>query len=236
MSMATAKNTTTTTTTITITKLLGFSSGSSAPLRQLSNLADAPFTLTWPADLYGVPDHMRGTTARYDTAEHAYQALLSLDAATAREFEAGGRVSMAVFRAFPACKSMRTRDVLTDFYERKEGYWGAQKGCRGIAPKMVANLPRDVAAKALGLRLAPRHAPIDTYEQQRALWRPIHAAKFAQNARLATVLRATAPARLVEAGRFRQSGQYWSAFIDGPHLIGHNVMGRILTDLRDALP
>ncbi len=223
--------------------VVAFCSGARAPLRHLSNLADAPFTLTWPALLEGVPEHMSGTTARYDTAEHAYQALLSLDAATAREFETGGLVSMAVFRAFPVCKSKKQRQQLTvDLYERKERHWGAQKGCRGIAPKMVANLPRDVALSALGLRLAVRHAPVADFAAQLALWRPILEAKFAQNAAIASTWRATAPALLVEAGRFRQSGQYWSAFIDRsasaagapPLLIGHNVMGRILTCLRST--
>jgi hypothetical protein len=40
-------------------------------------------------------------------------------------------------------------------------------------------------------------------------------------------------ASAIGAGRLHQRGQCWSAFIDGPHLIGHKAMGRILTAPRD---
>ena len=228
-------------------ELTPFSSGSSAPRRWLSNLADAPLTLTWPAggDVDAVPVHMRGATATYDSAEHAYQALHSLDAQTAREFESGGRVSMDVFRAFPvvkgSSKAANPQFKVVDMHDKKEAHWGRQKGCRGIAAKMVANLPPAVAAAALGLNMMGRALAVrDTFAAQYALWRPIHVAKFTQNPRIDAVLRATAPTLLVEQGRFRQSAQYWSAFIDktasspgAPRLIGRNMMGLLLTAVRD---
>ena len=75
----------------------------------------------------------------------------------------------------------------------------------------------------MGRALAVR----DTFAAQYALWRPIHVAKFTQNPRIDAVLRATAPTLLVEQGRFRQSSQYWSAFIDktavsAPHRPQHD--------------
>jgi hypothetical protein len=63
-------------------------------------------------------------------------------------------------------------------------HWGVQKGCCCIVTKTVAHLPLDLAKTALGglgLRLASHHAPIDAYEQQLALWHPIHDARFAQS-------------------------------------------------------
>jgi predicted NAD-dependent protein-ADP-ribosyltransferase YbiA (DUF1768 family) len=231
-------------------ELTPFSSGSSAPRRWLSNLADAPLTLTWPmggggGEVDAVPVHMRGATATYDSAEHAYQALHSLDAQTAREFESGGRVSMDVFRAFPvvkgSSKAANPQFKVVDMHDKKEAHWGRQKGCRGIAAKMVANLPPAVAAAALGLNMMGRALAVrDTFAAQYALWRPIHVAKFTQNPHIDAVLRATAPTLLVEQGRFRQSAQYWSAFIDktasspgAPRLIGRNMMGLLLTAVRD---
>jgi predicted NAD-dependent protein-ADP-ribosyltransferase YbiA (DUF1768 family) len=228
-----------------------FSAGSSAPLRWLSNLADAPLTLTWPEDVESIPAHLRGATCDYDSSEHAYQALRSLDAATARAFETGGSVSMEVFRAFPVCKGKGNRYTVEDLYLKKEAHWG-KRGCRGIAAKMVVGLSAEVAQAALGLRLMGRqHSERrETLEAEWAVWEPILRAKFSQNTGIRSVLLGTAPGLLVEAGRFKQATQYWSAFVEkkihhdddeggggggrgGFRLIGHNMMGRLLMRVRE---
>lgn len=213
-----------------MTTIVTFHSGSSGPVRWLSNLADAPLTLTWPESV--VPRHMRGRTASYASSEHAYQALRSLNDRTAREFELGGSITMEVFRTWPVGKGVVVKDV----YEQKHAYWGERKACRGIAAKMISNLAPSVAKEVFGLDLSPREGrPDGALEAELLIWRPILLAKFAQHPPMLQALLRTAPAALVEFGRFRNPTQYWSAFVDGPRLIGKNMMGRLVSAVRDEL-
>lgn len=79
-----------------------FSSSSSAKsqLYYLSNFADTPITITWPEGV--IPAFLAGRTCRYDTTEHAWQALTKAgDLNTAKEFETDGKVSMDAFRRWP---------------------------------------------------------------------------------------------------------------------------------------
>ena len=175
---------------------------------------------------------MRGRSASYASSEHAYQALRSLNEKTAREFEIGGLVTMEVFRTWP-----KTKGVVQDIYEQKQTYWGEKKGCRGIAPKMIANLKPKVAKEVFGLDMTPREARAETLEGELIIWGPILTAKFSQHPPILLVLLRTAPTMLVEFGRFRSASQYWSAFVDEANdkLIGKNMMGRILMAVRQEL-
>ena len=70
--------------------------------------AFARFRLTWGWD-DAIPPHMRGMTAEYDSAEHAFQALRSADVATAIAFESGGLVSPALMDRWPKASYLKTR-------------------------------------------------------------------------------------------------------------------------------
>ena len=84
-------------------KYLGFRSNSSweSGLFRMSNLAEAPLEVTWPQDVEGIPSFLWNKTCRYKTSEHAYQALFSKDALSARKFERGGIVNMKMFKQWP---------------------------------------------------------------------------------------------------------------------------------------
>jgi predicted NAD-dependent protein-ADP-ribosyltransferase YbiA (DUF1768 family) len=174
---------------------------------------------------------MHGRTASYASSEHAYQALRSLNLATAREFELGGSITMEVFRTWPVGKG-----VIKDIYEQKQAYWGERR-CRGIAPKMISNLSPGVAKQVFGLDLSAHESREGSLEAELLIWRPILVAKFTQHLPMLSVLKDTAPALLVEAGRFPNPSQYWSAYLEKAEnkLIGKNMMGRILTTVREEL-
>ena len=213
-----------------------FGAGAGPALRPLSNLADAPLVHTWPAEAAPwVPPHLRGRTAAYPSSEHAFQALRSLDLATARAFESGGaldvRADDAVLAAFPRARG-KTRFERVDLRAKVAAYWG-RRGCLGIVAKMAVCLPPAVAAAALGLRLGPQHPDAGAA----ALWVPLLLAKFAGPqgaAHRARLLACPEDALLVEGGRFRDPRQYWSAYVDRAAgcLIGHNRMGALLGRVR----
>lgn len=208
-----------------------FGSGSSAPMRWLSNLSYAPFTLTWP-DTPPFPQHMRGRTATYATSEHAYQALRSLNKRTAREFEIDGSVNMHIFHTWPKSKT-----TIEDIYNKKHAYWIVAKNSPGIAPKMIAKLKPALAKQIFSLDISPNEHRAETLQGELLIWRPILTAKLTQNTPILQVLVQSAPSILVEFGRFRVASQYWSAYVDVPNdkLIGKNMMGRLLMTMREEL-
>ena len=225
-----------------------FSSTSAMPLRFLSNFSDAEFTMTWPSPpsaMPGIPEHMRGRTATYDTSEHAFQALRSLDLESARAFEKGGLFSgYRAFARWPAKIGSKGGlpyvATIEDLREKKERYWG-KRGCSGITPKMAVNLPPSVLKAHWGVSIAPAHHHGRTFADQLLVWRPILMAKFEQNPRHRAALlpRPSSPLLFVERGRFRDPAQYWSAYYQHqsgegmpPIIIGGNMMGRLITETR----
>ena len=129
-----------------------FGSNAAAPLRTLSNLADTPFGIRWSneAALYeAIPPHMRGRCAAYPTVEHAFQALRSLDAHTARAFELAGSLHVrlylpqsreteaaSVLSAFPK-KAKASKFAFVNLHAKMAAYWG-RRACSGIVAKMVS--------------------------------------------------------------------------------------------------
>jgi hypothetical protein len=207
-------------------RVVCFSSASkqASGLYALSNLAHAPFTLTWPDDdsLEDFPPFLRGCTCAYTTSEHAYQATRALDLHTARQFESDGAVALSAFRRWPV-----RRGVVKDLYAAKVRHWGAK--APGIVAKMVTTLQPGLAEQALGLRLKARGAGL-------GCWPHILRAKFEQNEAPRRVLLGTAPATLVEQARFPRASNYWAAFVrpDGT-LVGQNTMGRLVQAERARL-
>jgi hypothetical protein len=214
--------------------------GSGTKLRLLSNFADAPFELTWredaPRDL--IPAHMAGHTGVYPTSEHAYQALRSLNLATARAFEVGGRLaSWDVYRAWPASRT--TTSKTADMRDRKVAHWG-RLGCSGIIPKMAVNLSPRTAKALLGLDLVEPNGRHHTLEQDFAIWLPILMAKYRANPpHRRMLLDGTGgdDTILYEHGRFSAPDQHWTAHLDKPtnRLIGHNRMGNLMRVARALL-
>ena len=231
--------------------LFVFGSGSGQRERLLSNLADTPFSLTW-STAQCIPEHLRGQTLQYLTAEHAYQSLKTADLASAQKM---AQLSMLAFRAWPTSKKQSTEvnqppltlgvydkliygyTLTQDMYEKKMAYWGARRCC-GIVAQMASRLEPSLAARGLNLRMAPGWTYEPDFESQLQIWEQILVAKYEQNEAARRALVSTAGHTLVERARFKRSGSnYWNAFVqrdpDGVRLIGHNMMGRLLQFVRD---
>jgi predicted NAD-dependent protein-ADP-ribosyltransferase YbiA (DUF1768 family) len=205
-------------------------------LHLLSNLSAAPFTLVWPAT-EGVPPHLRGQHCVYDSSEHAYQALKTLDRESARQFETGGIVCMEIFKRWPRGGGGGTADI----YEAKMKHWGL-KG-PGIAAKMVANLDSGVAREAFGLRMMRRELPAAGMSDELKVWGPILRQKFFYNSDARNVLIGTKNDILIEKSRMPPSGRgaYWAGYVsadpsntDGK-VVGQNMMGRLLMHIRSEI-
>ena len=143
--------------------------------------AYARFRLTWGWDA-SIPEHMRGMTAEYDSAEHAFQALRSADVATAIAFESGGLVSPALMDRWPKASYLKTR-ARVDHSQTVRGF--------GEVARRIGKLPSSVADAAFGLRLRPMPP-----RRSAALCVPIWEAKFRQNAAHARALRTSSRKRL----------------------------------------
>ena len=72
-----------------------------------------------------------------------------------------------------------------------------------------------------------------TYESARTIWTPILRAKFASGSELALLLQSTGNKLLLERARFGTSR--WGGKVKDGEVIGHNWMGRLLMERRDAL-
>lgn len=238
-----------------------FGSGVGPVLRQLSNFSDARFTYTWPEDINAVPGHMRGHTATYDTSEHAFQSLRSLNLETARAFETGGLFSgYGAFAKWPMlvreprdpdaplrsssslAAPMFHRVLRHEDRSSKAAYWTARQ-CSGIVPKMAVGLPPGVIKAAWGLDVGPPKPRVGLANHC-PLWVPLLVAKYEQNPpHLHALYSATLEPQqvLVETSRYRKPSSYWTAFVEKPsaehpagRLIGHNIMGRIMGMVRDV--
>ena len=150
--------------------------------------AFARFRLTWGWD-DAIPLHMRGMTAEYDSAEHAFQALRSADVATAIAFESGGLVSPALMDRWPKASYLKTRARVDKSQLARSGF--------GEVARRIGRMPSAVADAAFGLRLRPGFLP----RRFLALWLPIWKAKFRQNAAHARALRLSTRKRLVAVRR-----------------------------------
>lgn len=206
-------------------RIIAFSSASNKQYRCLSNLAQAPFEISWP-DLPCIPAHLRGQTRTYLSSEHAYQSLKTKDRRSADRL---GSLSMRAFAQWP-----KGRGKVVDMYEKKQAYWGS-RGSVGIVALMAAKLDGAVAEQALGITLTRAWTPARDFDTQLQIWEPILKAKFEQNDEARALLASTAPYTLVEAARFRRPSNYWNAYIqkaDGV-LVGENMMGRLLQHVRD---
>lgn len=117
-------------------------------------------------------------------------------------------------------------------------HWGVK--APGIVAKMMSNLDSKVAYEAFGLHIKPsqsegKHGSPSLMDY----WPLILRAKFEQNPRAMHVLRSSAPYTLVEKSRFPRENNFWGAYVcskeDGTQVIGRNMMGRLIQDVRDSL-
>jgi predicted NAD-dependent protein-ADP-ribosyltransferase YbiA (DUF1768 family) len=186
----------------------------------LSNFSAAPFKIVWPME-EAVPLHLRGKRCRYDTSEHAYQSLKTLDRESAQQFETGGRVSMNIFKNWPG---------KGDIYADKMKYWGS-KG-PGISAKMVSNLAPSVARKAFGISLSPKEGRSGKLSEELKVWGPILTRKFFSNSDARCILIGTKKDLLVEKSRRPNVADYWCGYYKSGEVVGKNMMGRILMHIR----
>jgi predicted NAD-dependent protein-ADP-ribosyltransferase YbiA (DUF1768 family) len=209
------------------------SSSKDSELYRLSNLSSAPIALVWPNER-GIPEFLWGEACRYDTTEHAYQALKTLNRESARKFETGGIVNMEIFKTWPNTSGTSTKDE----YANKMKCWGV-KG-EGIAPKMVSNLEAKVAKKVFGLDMRDkkkRETRSGDVEEELKVWGCILRAKFSQNLEAQSILLGTEKDILIEKSRMPSGGKnYWAGYVaandkDG-RIDGMNMMGRLLMHIR----
>jgi hypothetical protein len=206
-------------------------------LYQLSNLSAAPFTLTWPKHEEAIPLHLRGKKCRYDSSEHAYQALKTVNRESALQFERGGIVSMPIFKKWPSASAAAAR--VSDQYDAKMKHWGL-KGS-GIAPKMVSNLDSAVASAAFGIDMLPkskREPRTGKLSEELKVWGPILRQKFFSNSDARNILIGTKDDILIERSRMPRASEYWAGYVSSAaeatsgEIVGKNMMGRLLMRIR----
>jgi predicted NAD-dependent protein-ADP-ribosyltransferase YbiA (DUF1768 family) len=224
-------------------------------LYHLSNLSAAPFTLVWPKHEEAIPLHLRGERCSYDSSEHAYQSLKTVNRESARQFETGGIVSMKIFKKWPSAKpskessnaaasAMRSKASAmgissSDEYSAKMKHWGL-KGS-GIAPKMVSNLDSAIASAAFGIDMLPkskREPRSGKLSEELKVWGPILRQKFHYNADARNILIGTKDDILIERSRMPRAAEYWAGYVSAAaeatsgEIIGKNMMGRLLMHTR----
>jgi hypothetical protein len=212
-------------------------------LYHLSNLSAAPFTMKWPKHEDAIPLHLRGEKCSYDSSEHAYQALKTVNRESARQFETGGIVSMKIFKKWPASsKSTPEGRGVTDEYDAKMKHWGL-KGS-GIAPKMVSNLDSAVASAAFGINMLPkskREPRTGKLSEELKVWGPILRQKFHYNADARNILIGTKDDILIERSRMPRAAEYWAGYVSAAaeatsgEIVGKNMMGRLLMRIHDEI-
>jgi hypothetical protein len=219
-----------------------FSAASSfdSGLYLLSNLSAAPFHITWPKHEDAIPPHMRGERCSYDSSEHAYQALKTVNRDSARKFETGGMVSMKIFKKWPAAAASRRAAYgggSSDEYDAKMKHWGL-KGV-GIAPKMVSNLDSSVAAAAFGIDMLPkskREPRTGKLAEELKVWGPILRQKFFYNSDARSILIGTRDDVLIERSRMPRAAEYWAGYVpESGDIVGKNMMGRLLMRIRNEI-
>lgn len=213
----------------------------------LSNLSAAPFTMKWPKHEGAIPLHLRGERCSYDSSEHAYQALKTLNRESARQFETGGIVSMKIFKRWPAPEASRSLGAsrplgVSDEYDAKMKHWGL-KGS-GIAPKMVSNLDSAVASAAFGIDMLPkskREPRTGKLSEELKVWGPILRSKFFANTDARSILIGTKNDILIERSRMPRAAEYWAGYVSSAaeatsgEIVGKNMMGRLLMRIRDEI-
>ena len=220
-------------------------------LYQLSNLSAAPFTMKWPKNEGAIPLHLRGEKCSYDSSEHAYQALKTVNRESARQFETGGIVAMEIFKKWPAlnAKSCSAKSAkgdkgdksakANDEYDAKMKHWGL-KGS-GIAPKMVSNLDSAVASAAFGIDMLPkskREHRTGKLSEELKVWGPILRRKFFANSDARSILIGTKDDVLIERSRMPRAAEYWAGYVStaeeatSGEIVGKNMMGRLWMRIR----
>jgi len=226
-------------------------------LYHLSNLSAAPFTMVWPKHEGAIPLHLRGERCSYDSSEHAYQSLKTVNRESARQFETGGIVSMKIFKKWPSAKPSKESASSTaaasargskasamgisssDEYSAKMKHWGL-KGS-GIAPKMVSNLDSAIASAAFGIDMLPkskREPRSGKLSEELKVWGPILRQKFHYNADARNILIGTKDDILIERSRMPRATEYWAGYVSAAaeatsgEIIGKNMMGRLLMHIR----
>ena len=211
-------------------------------LYQLSNLSAAPFTMKWPKNEGAIPLHLRGEKCSYDSSEHAYQALKTVNRESARQFETGGIVSMKIFKTWPASSNAAGENRFNDEYDAKMKHWGL-KGS-GIAPKMVSNLDSAVASAAFGIDMLPkskREARTGKLSEELKVWGPILRNKFFANTDARSILIGTRDDVLIERSRMPRAAEYWAGYVStaeeatSGEIVGKNMMGRLLMRIRGEI-
>lgn len=216
------------------------SSSKDSELYRLSNLSSAPITFVWPREK-GIPEFLWDQECSYDTSEHAYQALKTLNRDSARKFESGGIVNMEIFKNWPNASGTSTKDE----YVKKMKCWGI-KG-EGIAPKMVSNLESRVAKRVFGIDMLDkkqhkREMRSGDLEEELKQWGCILRAKFSQNIEAQHILLGTGKDVLIEKSRMPSRGvvqtNYWAGYVAANDqnkegkIDGLNMMGKLLMHIR----
>ena len=174
----------------------------------------------------------------WTSLEHWYQATKFVPKDRRRFAKGGDLANLDAFRLHRGVFVKR---------EKEEGsikHWGANKKkpeMVGIVAKMASNPSR---AQRIRLRMLPKQAETEDRipEMIELFKRGLHA-KFAQNPEMRAALLATGDKRLVEfgrgAGRETKAGRppLWNGLWDKDtkEIVGRNLMGQIMTEVRDEI-
>ena len=208
------------------------------PYQQLSNFYQTTLRFVWPSNKIGsttIPAHMQGRSVVYPSSEHAYQALLAADDASARMFEEGGRFAdWECFKTWPV-KSKRSEDdgVKTmDDFQKKCKAWRGQ-GSIGIIAKMVSNMDRRLLASGFGANLVMKK---DVSRFDITLWLFILEQKYVPDATATAVLLGTGKKVLIEFDRMAaKRGSFYGGLVQNGELHGRNKMGILLMIVKQRL-
>ena len=174
----------------------------------------------------------------WTSLEHWYQATKFVPKDRRRFAKGGDLANLDAFRLHRGVFVKR---------EKEEGsikHWGANKKkpeMVGIVAKMASNPSR---AQRIRLRMLPKQAETEDRipEMIELFKRGLHA-KFAQNPEMRAALLATGDKQLVEfgrgAGRETKAGRppLWNGLWDKDtkEIVGRNLMGQIMTEVRDEI-
>jgi predicted NAD-dependent protein-ADP-ribosyltransferase YbiA (DUF1768 family) len=212
-----------------------FNSNANAPRHLLSNFSAAPIVFTEAHICPAIGDvcpriyeWMQERTLTFPSSEHLWQALKAATLDVFLAFASGGRLS--------GC------DVLMAIYDEKglnKWKWWMRKGCVGIAAKLAANPKHKIRLDLVGkMHYAREQLPLPLEQE---VWLAILRLKFKQCAAHRRVLLETGDTPLIEfdkgAGKKGAKASHWGGMWckEIHKLVGENVMGRYLMEIRDEL-
>lgn len=234
--------------------------GSGGSIKGLSNLYEAPITLTMQ-NLYAslkkrqpqLENWLNSHQGRleFPSVEHLYQGLKAKDLSTFLRFTSEGDLSFWSAKFFGKTTSLKKRakyakklgkpvkSLTAEEYEhltqQDMAYWKT-KNLIGIMPKLASN---PSYGKALNLGVDKMDYASERLDAllEHDLWIDLENLKYIQNPPLALLLFETGNKTLVEFDKgATKHHSHWGGLVKNNAIVGDNVMGKYLMEIRAKLP